>query len=220
MTKPKVVFRTIVLPRHEAKWFAGAALSATSTDDITPVICAAQMTATPTSLRFVATDRYRVHTATIQLAAKTVEHEFLMPRAALLWLDKNVSYFGRWGSELQIATIATTDDGELTVSVRASTEPDASYISWHGRCVPGNFPPVHRLIEIARAAEVGPPIRLNVNFIAKTRPLTRSLSESPRIKFTASDKPNRPGPAYFTFGGDTEPYAEALIQPNLEIRAS
>ena len=74
------------------------------------------------------------------------------------------------------------------------------------------------LIEKARSAEAGPPARVKLDWFAKARILGRD-DFPPITKFTATDNPNKTGPAYLSWADrDGKLYAEALIQPNMVTR--
>lgn len=221
----KTVTNTITLSRDQAKWLAEVGLSASSTDDVTPIICAAHIEVTGDSARVTCTDRYRVHTAPVKLEAKARAHSFLLSRAALLWLSKNAAFHGRTLAEFNRVTIRTRSvDGiptTVTITVLASEIDGAASVSWTGELVKGNYPPVLRLFEIAREAEQGGPCRLNLGFLAKAEKLG-DVGDAPLLKFTRSENPNKPGPAYLAFTRiveeGVETYAEAVIQPNLMLR--
>ena len=215
MAKPKT--HTIVLTRQSAKYLATAALSGMSTDDITPVICAAHIKASGDELQMLVTDRFRAHSAKIGLAAKTTEHEVLIPRDAMLWLNKNIAHFGRYTADFNRIVITSTDERALTISVCISEETDAPSVAWKGEATKGKFPSMADLIAKARDAADGTPEIVKLDFLAKARSLSRGL-ESPLIRFTASDNSNKPGAIYLRFPSQGDIYAEAIIQPQISAR--
>jgi len=211
----------LTLTRGDAAWFIDTALSAISTDDITPVICAAHVTVTGTVAKVISTDRYRVTLANVAVES-TADHEFLIPRAALIWMKKNQSVFGSYMSDQQRITITTGEDGGLAISIIDGAQIEKrTALTWRGFVVVGNFPPVERLFETARAAEHSSGARVNLDFIAKVKHLA-PRHDAPTVKFTATENPNKPGPLLITFEkgdrGHREVTAEVLIQPNLELR--
>jgi hypothetical protein len=215
MTAPKITRNSFTLTRDEAKRFAQAALSACTRDDVTPVLNGGIVTVEEKAVRITATDRYRVHTAAFTLRAKVKAHEFIIPREALQWLDKNVAFHGRYNTELHRVVIATTSEGKLTVSVRLFDEEHAPAVSWSGEVTKGRFPPVFTLIEKARTAEAAPTANVRFDYIAKAGTLAKHKEFPPALQFTASENPNKPGPLYMAFVDrpDDAPYAEAIIQP-------
>lgn len=208
---------TITLNREQARYFVDAALSAVSRDDITPVICGALITREGDKLRMVCTDRYRAHTALV--ATKSIEGdlEFIIPREALGWLSKNLSYFGsymRVHNRITIDVEPHEESGRLTVTVAEHETEDADSVVWSGHHTKGNFPPVIRIIEKARDAEaiLATP-RFNLGFLAPAAKLQRHREGHPEFKFTASDTPGKDGPLYMAFRDGDEVYAEAILQP-------
>lgn len=221
---------TIVLAREQARILVDCALSAASHDDVTPVIRAAHIALEGGALRVVSTDRYRVHTTTVIVADAEGDPAAIIPREALEWLRANVSYYGR---DAQVAQRVRFDiqphgespigetPGKLSITVSESDASEASSITWTGRHVVGKYPPVLDLIVTARNAEAiaNPPL-LNLEFVGKVRQLTRrDPAFRVRVKFTASENPNKPGPVYFAVeeGRERTVIAEALTQPHLEL---
>ena len=200
----------------DAKRLAQIALSAASKDDVTPVICGALLTVVDGVLRTTSTDRYRVHTALIDILDKPADHEFIMPRSALMWLSKNATAFGSFQSRNHIVTV-TTNLTALNITVRESDQPEAESVSWNGHTTKGNFPPVITLIDTARAAESGKTeARLNLEFMSQIKVLGH-LRDLPTIKFTPTGNPDKPGPVYIAFHSSGKTYAEALLQPGIPL---
>lgn len=213
----KIKPHTITLDRSGARWFVDAALSSASTDDITPVICGARITVTGSNAEILSTNRYQVTRSQAALVESTGDHEFIMPRTALVWLGKNLAAFGNYMSEYQRITITTTEERALSVEVIEGTSIESrSSLVWNGHTVKGNFPPVDRLFEAARKSDPAPATaRINLDLIAKVRVLA-SRHEAPMLKFTfaADSDSKKPGPLLVTFDTNTE----VLIQPNLNHR--
>jgi hypothetical protein len=210
-----------------AKRLALAALSAVSADYVTPVITGGMLEQIDaTHVRITATDRYRVHTALLELTAPTPglwAETIIIPAAALRWLSSNARYYSSraWRKLYAEALpeITLHVDGErntLTISVTAGAG-EAS-VSWSGPTIPGHFPPVGRLFGIAREAEITTAVgRMSLEFLGSAG----VLGNDPRVKFTVGSGPNKPGPVYvsFTDPATGELYAEAVVQPKLEIPA-
>lgn len=216
MTAPKP--KKLVLDRRSARRLYDVAMSGMSADDVTPVICAAHVTAEGTTLTVTVTDRYRVHTAPISIRERVAGFDALIPRAAFQWLAKNLNAFGRDGLAAQQVVITLHSEGQLVIEVQESSALAAAAVAWRGSVTKGNFPPVDRLIEKARAAEeTTGPVRLNLNFLGKAGALGNGY-EAPLFKFTATDKTDKPGPLYLRWGNADAPTAEALVQPHVLIQ--
>ena len=216
-TKPKP--NIITLTRPEAKWFVDAALSSASDDDVTPSICGALVRTEGAFATILCTDRYRVTLAKATVAS-TADHEFIVPRDALVWLRKNLATFGRYKVELQSVTITTTPDGALAVTVFEGRPAETrGSLTWSGFVTKGNFPPLERLFVPARASDAVSGAHVNLDFIAKARTLAIP-GYPPNLKFTTSANPDKPGPLLITFEkgerGARETYAEVLVQPALD----
>lgn len=208
---------TATLDLAEAAWFARALLAGASTDDVTPVITGVNITISKGRIQGTSTDRYRVHEAHIEDDTITGDSTFLAPGDALRWIVKNVAYFGRAGSfdgPKVTITVVPTKDGPGTIALEMSRHIDSRVISYTDTLVKGNFPPVHRLFEIAEKAEVtdARSTAINLDFLTKARSLARDRHEPATFKYTATDNPNKPGPLLLTFRD-----GRALIQPNLSI---
>ena len=218
---------TITLNRGQARYFVDVALSAASTDAVTPVLCGAHVTVEDGRLRVVCTDRWRAHTALVEAESIEGEPEVIVPRQALLWLRSNQTYFGSYGKHLQRIVIEATPrdektfvGGELVVTVKEHEQEDAGSVQWAGKHVNGKFPPIITLIEKARDAEaVLATPRFRLDFLGRMSVLGKDGPDiPPRIKFTANNNPNKPGPVYVSWNdtADGAPYAEALVQPYME----
>lgn len=220
---------TIILDRDAAKLLVDVALSAASRDDITPVICGAHISVEDGKLRVTATDRYRVHTALVEAKSIDGEVDAIIPRAALEWLGKNRTFFGgirrdkhrvRIDIGAHILGGIKPIPGALSILVRESEADDADCVAWNGRHTLGNFPPVTKLIEIARKSDPAPtPPLLNLAYVGSINRLARFSGAPVRVKFTTGENPNKPAPVYFVVEDGTGVMrAEALLQPHLEMR--
>jgi hypothetical protein len=217
----KPTSNTITIPRLEARWFVDAAMSSISSDEVTPVLCAAKITVTGDAAEILSTDRYRVTLARATVKA-SADHSFLIPREALLWLKKNQGAFGSYNAQFQTVTFETREDGRLTVAINDGAEIDVrGSLTWNGLATKGNFPPVEKLFVGARESASVAGARVNLDFIAKAK-ILGSRYEAPTLKFTTGSNPDKPGPLLLTFEkgdrGNREITAEVLIQPNLELR--
>lgn len=219
---------TIILQRDHAAYLVDVALSASSRDDVTPVLCGARVTVEDEHVRVVATDRYRVHTTKVRAVEAQDDFDAIIPRDALVWLKKNIGYFGSSGRHSQRVTILMGQHvkqervrdlpGILCVTVSETDADDSASIQWNGTHVVGHFPPIMRLVEEARTAEPAatPPL-LNMGYVAKIARLSRSAHQPLRVKLTAS-KGTKPGVVYFSVEHETGLLSEALLQPHIEPR--
>lgn len=201
---------SLSLDLADAGWFARALLAGASTDDVTPVICAAHIAVTDGRLEGTSTDRYRVHQAWIEHDSVKGDSEFVLTTDSLKWIVKNVAYFGRAGSFNGPKLSVTVGDGLAVLSIARSD--DTRSISFTDNLVKGNFPPVGRLIETALKAEVttDKSAAIKLDFIAKARALASDPHEFASFKYTATENSLKPGPLLLTFR-----QGRALIQPNL-----
>jgi len=220
----------IILHRDHAAYLVDVALSASSRDDVTPVLCGARVTVEDENVRVVATDRYRVHTTKVCAVEAQDDFDAIIPRPALLWLKKNIGYFGSSGRHNQRVTIlmgqhVKRDEqmdlpGVLCVTVSQTDADNSASIQWNGTHVVGKFPPVLRLVDEARDAEpaAAPPL-LNMSYVAKIARLARGAHQPLRVKFTSGNG-SKPGVVYFSVEHDTGLLSEALLQPHVEPRVA
>lgn len=228
MTTQKKI--AITLDASTARYLADAMLAAVSKDDVTPVICAAHLKLLDGQLQGIATDRYRAHRVYLDVVKAPKTGDFLMPREALVWMQKNArtykprghSYFRpRVDIESTAAGAAAGDTGRIKITVRRDDSMDDS-ISYSGPGVKGAFPPVFKLIDTARdAEESSSSVILDVELLAKVRALAPDPFP-PRIKFTKASDPSvtKPAPVYIEFGSKNKTFADAILQPHLEARAA
>ena len=218
----------IILRRDDAAYLVDVALSAASSDDVTPVLCGARVTAEDGHVRVLATDRFRVHTTRVRAVEAQDDFDAIIPREALLWLRKNLGYFGSSGRHSQRVTILMGQHlkqervrdlpGILCVTVSETDADESASVQWNGTHVLGNFPQVMRLVEEARTADPAatPPL-LNMGYVAKIARLSRGAHQPLRVKLTAS-KGTKPGVVYFSVEHETGLLSEALLQPHIEPR--
>lgn len=219
---------SVTIKAHAARYLAEGMLAAVSKDNVTPTICGAHIRVEKGELVGVSTDRYRVHRVVLDVDGKSKPHEFILPREALQWLEKNAGAYSRRrsGPYEPVVTFTThlpaegapaSDTGTVEITVQRSVSlPDR--IAYVGPLTKGTFPTVERLFAVARDAdEVPGRLRLNLDFVGSVQHLNADRGSAPLIRFTASDTPNKPGPAHIVFAFGEKVYAEALVQPNLEI---
>lgn len=213
----EVAKATVQLDVADAVWFARALLAGSSTDDVTPVICASQITVSKGRIEGTSTDRYRVHSVFIEDEQIKGDSKFLIPAGALQWIVKNATYFGRAGSfdgpTLTITVKPGAPAGTVELAIRRAV--DTRVISYTDELVKGNFPPVYRLFDVAEKAEVTPDreTAINLDFLSKARNIARDRHEPAALKYTATDNPNKPGPLLVSFRS-----GRALIQPNFKAQ--
>lgn len=224
---------SVMISARDAKYLADAMLAAASKDDVTPVLCAVYFEAGAEGLRTQATDRYRAHTAVVDTVKRSGRHSFLAPREAIVWLSKNaLAFTSRRFTAFDPVVVITSqapeagtpglDGGHLKIDVRQSADATATdgSISWVGTLRKGNFPPVlAKLIEPARTAELSEgPFVMRPDFLSALRALGGSDHRAPLIRPTKNADPSKPGPVYFEFKAGDRVYAEAIIQPNTNLR--
>lgn len=200
---------SFTLEAAEAKYLAAAGLSAASTDLITPAINGAHLIVAGSEVRVIATDRYRIHAATIPLKGDGDPAEFTISRRQLVWLDKNAYHFLRTDRSRKALVTVTTDGTQVTTTVALD---EVRALSYTDLAVGGPFPPVERLIRAARDAETIDPRRTNLAHIAETRRLVRRefAGVPPRLTFVKNgSQPN--GALLVTLENYAGVYAEALI---------
>lgn len=195
------VATTLSLPVADAVYLAKAGLAAASKDDITPVLTGVVLSATDGVVKVIATDRYRVHRATVDSEGAELA-PFLLPQRALRWLVANASFFGRprqvlvapivtftffpkeWPDASKAATgVIPAPSGSLTISIveNGGDNPDA--VSVTTELIQGNFPPVEVLLDEALAAEdVIEETTVNLDMISGARALARDRYEFPVIR--------------------------------------
>lgn len=212
----------ITLDRHAAKYLVDVALSACSDDYITPIICGAHIQIEDDRIRVTVTDRYRVHTALVDVLETHDPFDFICPRDVLLWLRKNIAFFGRENINQQqviFEPVPHRDEsnfpGELRVTVKADPTPDAESVSLKSNHFKGNYPAALKLVEDARSGDPDPtPRRLNLALLGKMSALSRGVLPLGDVKFLGSEP--RKKRVYVAFKNGNDIYAEALLQGNLD----
>lgn len=218
MTTTKTTFALNV---YDARYLAEVALAAASKDDITPIINAGCFDVEKDHVSVTATDRYRVHQAAAKLSRPAKPHRVVLSREALTWIVKNAAAFRGSFLDSPTLTISATEGSDgPSVTITISAE-DGRSLTLNTFGVKGNYPPVSKLIDNARAVDEAPGhAQLRLDFVGKTAALAHSKYESGRVKFTVSENPNKPGPVLIEYADPEtrEVYATALVQPNLELK--
>lgn len=218
---------TVTIRTGLAKYMADAMLAAADKEGWTPIIEGAHIRVADSALTAIATDRYRVHLLPIEIEGKAKDHDFVMPRNLLTWLSKNAATFNRSHGALNpVVTITTVppgeekdDNGLCEITVRKDADVDTDVLTMRGQLVRGNFPPVERLVEAARNAEVvaTPPL-LDLDFMASMRALSPERKFPARVRFVKATGDNKPPVAHVVFARGGKTYAEAILQSHLEGR--
>lgn len=218
-----------IMPAHLALYLADAMLAAVSPDTMTPVITGIHLERDGKKLRATATDRYRVHEVTLADAKTTGDggEHHIMPSGALRWLKRTMPIVAprradRASATVTLRTTGTGEDRSIVVNIETADGNAASYIT---KTITGNFPPLHRLFEIAEKAErwTGD-VAYKPTFLGSLAALLPGRDYTqPRLKQTAAEstdgKPaTKPGPILATAGDGDRITARALIQPNLILR--
>lgn len=212
------------MPAHLALYLADAVLAAVSHDDMTPVITGVQLTRHEGGLRALATDRYRVHEVTLADAKTTgkADESPIMPAAAFKWLKRTMPIVAPRRLDRDAATVNITIGASAAVSIITASGDAASFIT---STIKGNYPPLHRLFEIAEKAErwTGD-VSYKPTFLGSLAALLPDRDcTQPRLKQTAGgltdgEVATKPGPILATAGDGERITARALIQPSLILR--
>jgi hypothetical protein len=196
---------------------ASTLVAAAPAKEVTPNIISAQITVTGQQLVAIATDRYRVARSTMILdEAPEGDFTVTIPRAFLESAAKQIRALKLPAAQpnvvLEVAgTYLSVSAPGLTLSAEAAS---------------GNYPPVGRLFpEEDKLVDLGD-VSLNAQFVADAGKLTHPALSDPkrspiRLRFSASGRPDRPGPVLITRKLDDAKPGEALeylLQPNLLLR--
>lgn len=191
-------------------------------DTSTPIICALQISPEGT---LVATDRYTVGRYKLEnpvwagddFAGATLPVEAVKWVAAMrplkLAMGKNQAH--------EYVFRFTFDSSVDSVQIELGFGADFITAEQSARfmLVKGNFPPVARLFpDDSTEFALSGPISLKTEFLVRVDKAVKWVGDSnggvARFRFTKTDNPNKPGPAYVRVGERFD----ALIQPNLLVR--
>jgi hypothetical protein len=204
------------IPRADAEYALKVALAAVSKDDVTPVLTAVHWRVEDGKLTLTATDRYRVHQATVSGLDDADDGEFLMQASQAKWLTTQkhlpvriftdqfveVEWFEIEGAPMVTARVVAADFG------------GAPAFSYTVEGIKGNFPPVGRLFPEEQDADAprAPFVGLNPVFLAALKVMQRYPNEALKVwSPLASDKQKLAPIVIEASGGD----ARAMIQPNI-----
>lgn len=218
---------TIVITPEEAKLIADGCLAATSKDDVTPLICAAHITADEDGkVTAAATDRYRVHRI---FAKSTAQHkepfDVVLDNATLKWLSVNARRYVKGWPDPIVVIDADERDGtkHVTITIQESASGAGRSLSLEEYGVAGVYPPIARLFdEIDPESKVAESVGLRPEYLGalgalirrKGQPVKMFTPRSARLGSTTKAAPVR-----FEFQDDAgNVYADALIQPHLGLR--
>lgn len=188
---------------------------ASSSDDVTPILCAIELTVTPTEWRAVATDRYVVAELTGDMGdyVHTLTNE---PFTVLIRAKDVADYAKRMGARSNAPVMFTVSDDGLEIELN-NHDVRSGY-----RLMSGNFPPVARLFPEDSALTDTGALSIDPNKLARLGKILTPLEISMRpahrkelatyMRFTEAG--NRPGPVLITRGPNATGY-RALIQPML-----
>ena len=209
---------TITIPYSQATLGGMYAVALhSSKDDVTPVICAVRVNAHT----FLATDRFSVGEWTHTPEASdtpTSDVALLIPRSASEWLAKQsakaLGFIPRDARMLAEGVVIVFSRDSITIQWAESGQVLA--VTRFAE-VKGNFPPVERILAGAVAAEDAPSaISLKPAFVEKfTKGAAKTLEREGTftMRFTKTEKPNKPGPVIFEFA-----QFRGLLQPNLILK--
>lgn len=216
--------RKLTLPIFEAIEACAAVLPHVATDPVTPVITVAHITGDT----ITATDRYTV--GRFKLSQALDEGAISLPLEAVKWLARFVTKHlledarNMPPSEGYMVTIEAPEPTELKGPKIAEQSVTVSVESKHHgvealrkfRPVGGNFPPVGRLLDGHKPAEVVPTVALGSEQLEKFTGYAKKWHYGRPLTFTlsATDNPGKPGPVLIKIG---EQFT-GLLQPNLLLR--
>jgi len=219
----------VELPVADALYLARAGIAAVSKDDITPVITGVRLSAEGGLLKVLATDRFRVHRAVAVLEGDVSFEPVNVPSSAWRWLIANAGFFGRGLLDplLRIEIVRKEaakpsplpagslqlPEGSVTVTIYESTDTDGPFVALHTQLVPGGFPEgVEKLLDdaIATDPDASDAGTVDLDFLAKCRPLASYRGEKPKVKFVAGSNPTKPGQVVVTYSQGQALIAKAL----------
>lgn len=207
------------IPRAEAEYALKVALAAVSKDDVTPVLTAVHWLVEDGKVTLTATDRYRVHQATVKGLDNEDTGEFLMQASQVKWLatQKHQPVRAYTDQFVEIEWFEIEGAPMVTARVIAADFGGAPAFSYTVEGIKGNFPPVSRLFPEKQDADVprAPFVGLNPVFLAALKVMQRYSNEPLKMWSPIASEKNRQAPVVIeTQGGD----ARALIQPNIILR--
>lgn len=202
---------------------------AASSDDVTPIISAVQISVTDAGeVTAVATDRYRI--ARVIFTPK-MDEAVIGGEDSININAKELTKF--WNGIKAVAIkshmpviLTFQEDEDYTDSKTYSLEYDGSRVE--NRSVRGNYPPVGKLMadyDIDKCEGV-PNVALNPNFLADMVKFYHPRDDKRinmkhvvwQFRFKQTDS-SKPGPVYITRGsGNTDATLDYLVQPNLLLR--
>ncbi|GAA4176411.1 hypothetical protein [Gryllotalpicola koreensis] len=212
--------QTFTMSAHALRYLAEASLAAIDkTEWATPILLAAHFEVEKGRVRALATDRYRVHEAFAETKKAAKPHELLIHHSELSWVVTTMRQNRKaFGGHDPVATVVTEFADEKAATVTITISGGDLALSRTAKTVAGNFPPVWKLLDQARAAEISSePKLLKLAFLNKARALSLDGAETPRLTFTKGTNPNKPGVVILDFENAGKVYATALIQPNLDV---
>lgn len=203
---------------------------AASTEDITPIINAVNISVSETGeVTAVATDRYRI--ARVIFTPKTDKLAVLTGEDSITINAKELSKF--WAG-IKVNALKShmpvilfiEEDLQFTNGKIYTLEYDGTRVQ--GRSVAGNFPPVERLMADynLEQCEGVPSVALNPNFLGDMVKMYHPRDDKKinmknvawQFRFKATDS-KKPGPVYITRGSDIAGATlDYLVQPNLLLR--
>lgn len=202
--------------RDELVYALQVALAAVSKEDITPVLTGVHWTVECGKVTLIATDRYRVHEATVRGLDNEDEGSFLMQAAQAKWIlaQKHMPLRAFPDQYVEIEWFEIEGSPMITTRVVATEFGGASAFSFTTDGIKGNFPPVARLfpekqdVDAPRAPFAG----LNPNFLGALKVMQRHSHEPVKIWFPPASDVQKLAPIIIEANDGA---ARAMIQPNL-----
>lgn len=170
------------------------------------------------------------------------EGDVLLPRDALKWISANALKLKHWAHVViefdpyvpaVPASVSTGEPaypghlGSIRIEVRGGLGSELTllpkedgYLAYGCRPIAGNFPPVGRLFDglewSGESAAKG--VLLNMDFVAGLKALGNRKGANARVRMSKPNEQGKPGPMGFAFEDGGKVYAEAIVQPNLDLR--
>lgn len=214
---------TIVLTPADAKYIADGCLAATSKEDVTPVICAAHITAdVDGNVTAVATDRYRVHRV---FATSTAQHkepfDVVLGNEALKWISANARrYIKGWPDPIVVIDVDERVGNPIplvTITVQETSSGEGRHLTLVDYGVVGTYPPVERLFNEAVGGELRDSVGIRVEYVGDLGKLVRTKGKAVRMygHREGTTVGGKTAPVRFqVYGYEGKVVADALIAPN------
>jgi hypothetical protein len=228
MSKKNPLATVLEIPVQEALYLARAGVAAASKDDITPVITGVQLSAENDVVKVLATDRYRVHRATVTVEGAGTFEPVNIAGSAWRWLVSNANFFGRGILQPVVKFDIIRDEaatetahglrlagGQATFTVHESDADEADFVGYRSSLIAGMFPArVENLLDQAfeQESDATDSGTVDLDLLAGCRALASYRGEKPRIRFVPSAGSQKTGQVLVAYKNGA-----ALIQKGTEV---